>query len=170
MLPPVAPGLRVRSQPRGPPSHHGHDEPPESRVEEHVPHARHLPEGRRDGDHIAEWRENVRRRDQVVLRTRVLEQQLQPVRLTRRLERVTADRHAAVGDDLAVGVLGDERVYGHIVTIRIVESLDAMTADWSRIPYDLISKISNRITNEVNGVTWVTYSVSSKPPATIEPQ
>jgi GMP synthase (glutamine-hydrolysing) len=78
--------------------------------------------------------------------------------------------YAAVGDDLAVGVLGDERVYGHIVTVRIVESLDAMTADWSRIPYDLISKISNRITNEVNGVTWVTYSVSSKPPATIEPQ
>jgi len=78
--------------------------------------------------------------------------------------------YAAVGDDLAVGVLGDERVYGHMVTVRIVESLDAMTADWSRIPYDLISKISNRITNEVNGVTWVTYSVSSKPPATIEPQ
>ena len=78
--------------------------------------------------------------------------------------------YAAVGDDLAVGVLGDERVYGHIVTIRIVESSDAMTADWSRLPYDLISKISNRITNEVNGVTWVTYSVSSKPPATIEPQ
>ena len=78
--------------------------------------------------------------------------------------------YAAVGDDLAVGVLGDERMYGHIVTVRIVESLDAMTADWSRIPYDLISKISNRITNEVSGVTWVTYSVSSKPPATIEPQ
>jgi GMP synthase (glutamine-hydrolysing) len=78
--------------------------------------------------------------------------------------------YAAVGDDLAVGVLGDERVYGHIVTIRIVESLDAMTADWSRLPYDLISKISNRITNEVYGVTWVTYSVSSKPPSTIEPQ
>jgi GMP synthase (glutamine-hydrolysing) len=78
--------------------------------------------------------------------------------------------YAAVGDDFAVGVLGDERVYGRIVTIRIVESLDAMTADWSRIPYDLIAKISNRITNEVNGVTWVTYSVSSKPPATIEPQ
>ena len=78
--------------------------------------------------------------------------------------------YAAVGDDLAVGVLGDERVYGHIVTVRIVESLDAMTADWSRIPYDLLSKISNRITNEINGVTWVTYTISSKPPATIEPQ
>ncbi len=78
--------------------------------------------------------------------------------------------YAAVGEDRAVGVLGDERVYGHIVTIRIVESVDAMTADWSRLPYELIEKISNRITNEVEGVTWVTYAVSSKPPATIEPQ
>jgi GMP synthase (glutamine-hydrolysing) len=78
--------------------------------------------------------------------------------------------YAAVGDDRAVGVLGDERVYGHIVIIRIVESMDAMTADWSRLPYELIEKISNRITNEVEGVTWVTYTVSSKPPATIEPQ
>jgi GMP synthase (glutamine-hydrolysing) len=78
--------------------------------------------------------------------------------------------YAAVGDDRAVGVLGDERVYGHIVIIRIVESSDAMTADWSRLPYELIEKISNRITNEVEGVTWVTYAVSSKPPATIEPQ
>jgi GMP synthase (glutamine-hydrolysing) len=78
--------------------------------------------------------------------------------------------YAAVGNDRAVGVLGDERVYGHIVIIRIVESSDAMTADWSRLPYELIEKISNRITNEVEGVTWVTYAVSSKPPATIEPQ
>ena len=78
--------------------------------------------------------------------------------------------YAAVGDDRAVGVLGDERVYGHIVIIRIIESIDAMTADWSRLPYELIEKISNRITNEVEGVTWVTYAVSSKPPATIEPQ
>ncbi len=78
--------------------------------------------------------------------------------------------YAMVGDDRAVGVLGDERVYGHIVTIRIVESVDAMTADWSRLPYELIEKISNRITNEVEGATWVTYAVSSKPPATIEPQ
>ena len=78
--------------------------------------------------------------------------------------------YAAVGEDRAVGVLGDERVYGYIVIIRVVESMDAMTADWSRLPYDLIEKISNRITNEVEGVTWVTYAVSSKPPATIEPQ
>jgi GMP synthase (glutamine-hydrolysing) len=78
--------------------------------------------------------------------------------------------YAAVGDDRAVGVLGDERVYGHIVMIRVVESIDAMTADWSRLPYELIEKNSNRITNEVEGATWVTYAVSSKPPATIEPQ
>ncbi len=78
--------------------------------------------------------------------------------------------YAAVGDDRAVGVLGDERVYGHIAIIRVVESVDAMTADWSRLPAELLEKISNRITNEVDGVTWVTYAISSKPPATIEPQ
>ena len=78
--------------------------------------------------------------------------------------------YAAVGDDRAVGVLGDERVYGHVVMVRVVESVDAMTADWSRLPFELIEKISNRITNEVEGATWVTYAVSSKPPATIEPQ
>jgi GMP synthase (glutamine-hydrolysing) len=77
---------------------------------------------------------------------------------------------AMVGDDKAVGVLGDERVYGNIVTVRIVESVDAMTADWARLPYQLLEKISNRITNEIEGVTWVTYAISSKPPATIEPQ
>src|SRR5919202_1251587 len=77
--------------------------------------------------------------------------------------------YAAVGDDRAVGVLGDERVYGRIVIIRVVDSIDAMTADWTRLPHTLIEKISNRITNEVEGVTWVTYAVSSKPPATIEP-
>ena len=78
--------------------------------------------------------------------------------------------YAAVGDDRAVGVLGDERVYGHIVMIRVVESVDAMTADWSRLPHEVLERMSNRITNEVEGATWVTYAVSSKPPATIEPQ
>jgi GMP synthase (glutamine-hydrolysing) len=78
--------------------------------------------------------------------------------------------YAAVGDDRAVGVLGDERVYGHVVMVRVVESIDAMTADWTRLPYEVIERISNRITNEVEGATWVTYAVSRKPPATIEPQ
>ncbi|HET8794735.1 MAG TPA: glutamine-hydrolyzing GMP synthase [Nitrososphaeraceae archaeon] len=78
--------------------------------------------------------------------------------------------YAAVGDDKAVGVIGDERLYGNIVIIRVVNSIDAMTADWTKLPYDLIERMSNRITNEVDGVSWVTYAVSSKPPATIEPQ
>jgi len=78
--------------------------------------------------------------------------------------------YAAVGDDKAVGVVGDERKYGNIVMIRIVDSIDAMTADWTRLPNELIEKMSNRITNEIDDVTWVSYVVSSKPPATIEPQ
>ena len=78
--------------------------------------------------------------------------------------------YAAVGDDRAVGVVGDERRYGNIVMIRVVDSIDAMTADWTRLPHGLLEKISNRITNEIEDVTWVTYTISSKPPATIEPQ
>jgi GMP synthase (glutamine-hydrolysing) len=78
--------------------------------------------------------------------------------------------YAAVGDDKAVGVVGDERKYGNIVMIRIVDSIDAMTADWTRLPNELLEKTSNRITNEIDDVTWVSYVVSSKPPATIEPQ
>jgi len=78
--------------------------------------------------------------------------------------------YAAVGDDKAVGVVGDERRYGNIVIIRVVDSIDAMTADWTRLPHGLLEKISNRITNEIEDVTWVTYTISSKPPATIEPQ
>jgi GMP synthase (glutamine-hydrolysing) len=78
--------------------------------------------------------------------------------------------YAAVGDDKAVGVVGDERRYGNIVMIRVVDSIDAMTADWTRLPHGLLEKMSNRITNEIEDVTWVTYTISSKPPATIEPQ
>jgi GMP synthase (glutamine-hydrolysing) len=77
---------------------------------------------------------------------------------------------AAVGDDRAVGVVGDERKYGHVVLVRIVDSKDAMTADWTRLPSEILEKISNRITNEVEDVSWVSYVISSKPPATIEPQ
>jgi GMP synthase (glutamine-hydrolysing) len=68
----------------------------------------------------------------------------------------------------SVGVMGDERTYEHVIALRCVTSADAMTADWARLPHDVLAAISNRITNEVKGVNRVVYDVSSKPPATIE--
>jgi GMP synthase (glutamine-hydrolysing) len=73
-----------------------------------------------------------------------------------------------LADVRSVGVQGDGRTYGHPIVLRPVSSEDAMTADWSRLPYDLIAKISNRITNEVAEVNRVTLDVTSKPPGTIE--
>ena len=67
-----------------------------------------------------------------------------------------------------VGVMGDDRTYEHVIALRVVDSVDAMTADWSRLPHDLVAKISGRIINEVKGVNRVVYDVSSKPPSTIE--
>jgi GMP synthase (glutamine-hydrolysing) len=73
-----------------------------------------------------------------------------------------------LADVRSVGVQGDGRTYGHPVVLRPVSSEDAMTADWSRLPYDLIARISTRITNEVREVNRVTLDVTSKPPGTIE--
>ena len=67
-----------------------------------------------------------------------------------------------------VGVMGDERTYENVIAVRVVDSLDAMTADWSKIPYEVMGRISNRIINSVKGVNRVVYDISSKPPSTIE--
>ena len=68
----------------------------------------------------------------------------------------------------SVGVMGDERTYEYTVAVRVVESQDGMTADWVKLPYELLERISNRIINEVDGANRVCLDISSKPPATIE--
>ena len=75
---------------------------------------------------------------------------------------------AVLTDTQTVGVIGDYRTYGHVIAVRAVTSDDAMTADWARLPYDVLARISRRIANEVRGVNRIVYDVTSKPPGTIE--
>jgi GMP synthase (glutamine-hydrolysing) len=75
---------------------------------------------------------------------------------------------AVLPDIRSVGVMGDERTYGRPIIIRAVASADAMTADWARLPHELLAKMSNRIINEVDGINRVAYDITSKPPGTIE--
>ena len=84
------------------------------------------------------------------------------------LEREIWQAFAVLPDIRTVGVMGDERTYGHPVIIRAVTSEDAMTADWARIPYDVLESMPSRIINEVPGVNRVAYDITSKPPGTIE--
>ena len=84
------------------------------------------------------------------------------------LEREIWQAFAVLADIRSVGVMGDERTYAHPIIIRAVTSEDAMTADWARLPYDLLERLSSRIINEVDGVNRVAYDITSKPPGTIE--
>ena len=84
------------------------------------------------------------------------------------LERALWQSFAVLADIRSVGVMGDERTYAHPIIIRAVTSDDAMTADWARLPYDLLDTLSSRIINEVRGVNRVAYDITSKPPGTIE--
>ena len=84
------------------------------------------------------------------------------------LDRSINQYFAVLTDLRSVGVMGDERTYDYTLALRAVETQDFMTANWSRIPYDVLEKASNRIVNEVKHINRICYDITSKPPATVE--
>jgi len=110
------------------------------------------------GEVTAEKLETLRDADHIV------NDEIQKAGLTRELWQ----SFAVLSEGRTVGVMGDDRTYGSIIALRAVTSQDAMTADWARLPYDLLARISNRIVNEVQDVNRVVYDITSKPPGTIE--
>jgi GMP synthase (glutamine-hydrolysing) len=110
------------------------------------------------GSITAEKLEILRRADAIVL------EEVRRAGMTRELWQ----SFAILPDIRTVGVMGDDRTYAHPVVLRAVTSEDAMTADWARLPYEVLERISSRIVGEVPGVNRVAYDVTSKPPGTIE--
>ena len=94
----------------------------------------------------------------------MLQEELQRANLLR----ATSQAFAVLLPVRTVGVMGDGRTYNEVIAIRAVTTDDFMTADWARIPFDVLARISSRIVNEVPGINRVTYDITSKPPATIE--
>lgn len=84
------------------------------------------------------------------------------------LETVANQYFAVLTDSRTVGVMGDARTYGYTVALRSVTTDDFMTAEWTRLPYDLLETVSSRIINEVKGISRVVYDITSKPPGTVE--
>ena len=84
------------------------------------------------------------------------------------LDRTINQYFAVLTNMRSVGVMGDERTYDYTIALRGVTTTDFMTADWAQIPYDVLSKVSNRIVNEVKHINRIVYDITSKPPATIE--
>ena len=106
--------------------------------------------------------ETLRRADAIVA------EELRAAELEQKLDQEIWQSFAVLPDIRSVGVMGDERTYGRPVVVRAVTSADAMTADWARLPHDVLEAISGRLINEVPGVNRVVYDITSKPPGTIE--